>query len=224
MPIASLLGGVIGQQGALQAGAASGAAGDKAYQNATDWAKQLRAFASPWIGSGMGANDEIAQLLSLGHLTQTGDTYHDWQLDQGNRAGDQANAFSRFKVSPDYNFRLSEGLKALDRSAASKGGLFSGAQIKGAQQYGGDLASGEFNNYFNKLAGVSGQGLNATNASSGAGAGIVGGGINNQFAGGMGQASAYSNAANALASGIGKGAQNLASIVGYNPWGMFGNV
>jgi hypothetical protein len=51
---------------------------------------------------------------------------------------------------PGYGFRMSEGMKALDRSAASRGGLLSGATLKGAQRYGQDLASQEYQNAFNR--------------------------------------------------------------------------
>jgi hypothetical protein len=45
---------------------------------------------------------------------------------------------------------MSEGMKALDRSAASRGGLLSGATLKGAQAYGQGLASQEYQNAFNR--------------------------------------------------------------------------
>jgi hypothetical protein len=55
-----------------------------------------------------------------------------------------------FQADPGYAFRLSEGMKALDRTAASRGGLLSGATLKGAQQYGQGLASQEYQNAFNR--------------------------------------------------------------------------
>lgn len=55
-----------------------------------------------------------------------------------------------FQTDPGYAFRLSEGMKALDRTAASRGGLLSGATLKGAQRYGSDLASQEYQNAFNR--------------------------------------------------------------------------
>lgn len=55
-----------------------------------------------------------------------------------------------FQADPGYAFRLSEGMKALDRTAASRGGLLSGATLKGAQRYGSDLASQEYQNAFNR--------------------------------------------------------------------------
>ena len=57
---------------------------------------------------------------------------------------------SDFQADPGYAFRLSEGMKALDRTAASRGGLLSGATLKGAQQYGQGLASQEYQNAYNR--------------------------------------------------------------------------
>jgi len=51
---------------------------------------------------------------------------------------------------PGYQFRLSEGLKALDRQAAARGGLISGSALKASQRYGQDMASQEFTNAFNR--------------------------------------------------------------------------
>ena len=51
---------------------------------------------------------------------------------------------------PGTAFRMSEGVKALDRSAASRGGLLSGATLKGVQRYGQDLGSQEYQNAFNR--------------------------------------------------------------------------
>ena len=55
-----------------------------------------------------------------------------------------------FKADPGYGFRLSEGMKALERSAAARGGLLSGATLKGIQRYGQDMASQEYTNAFNR--------------------------------------------------------------------------
>lgn len=56
----------------------------------------------------------------------------------------------QFQADPGYAFRLSEGTKALERSAAARGGLLSGATLKGIQRYGQDLASQEYTNAFNR--------------------------------------------------------------------------
>ena len=66
--------------------------------------------------------------------------------------GDLVRPFSMddYQADPGYGFRLSEGMKAMDRSAASRGNLLSGATIKGAQRYGQDLASQEYQNAYNR--------------------------------------------------------------------------
>jgi hypothetical protein len=51
---------------------------------------------------------------------------------------------------PGYAFRISEGLKALDKTAAARGGLLSGAALKGATTYGQGMASDEYQNAFNR--------------------------------------------------------------------------
>lgn len=51
---------------------------------------------------------------------------------------------------PGYQFRVSEGMKALERSAAAKGTLISGGQFKAAQQYGQNLASQEYQNAYER--------------------------------------------------------------------------
>ena len=62
-------------------------------------------------------------------------------------------AESDFKTDPGYGFRMSEGMKGLERSAAARGGLLSGATLKGAQRFGQDIASNEYNNAYNRYVG-----------------------------------------------------------------------
>ena len=56
----------------------------------------------------------------------------------------------QFQADPGYGFRMSEGMKALERSAAARGGLMSGSTLKGIQRFGQDLASQEYQNAFNR--------------------------------------------------------------------------
>lgn len=49
-----------------------------------------------------------------------------------------------FKADPGYQFRLSEGTKAVKRSAAARGNYDSGATMKALTKYGQGLASQEF--------------------------------------------------------------------------------
>jgi hypothetical protein len=56
----------------------------------------------------------------------------------------------QFKADPGYAFRLSEGQKQLERTAAARGGLLSGGALKAATRYGQDMGSQEFTNAFNR--------------------------------------------------------------------------
>lgn len=56
----------------------------------------------------------------------------------------------QFQADPGYAFRMSEGMKGLERSAAARGGLLSGGMLKGIQRFGQDLASQEYTNAFNR--------------------------------------------------------------------------
>lgn len=51
---------------------------------------------------------------------------------------------------PGYQFRLSEGLKALDRTASARGGLLSGGALKAAAQYGQEMGSQEYGNAYSR--------------------------------------------------------------------------
>lgn len=214
MPLGSIVGGLIGQGGANAAAGAYGQAAGNA-----DFTRRLNGAAlSPWFQPGQDAQGVMSGLMGLGHFVSDGQGHGGLGLDSSNWQADQKNAFAKFQPSPDYQFRLSEGTKALDRSAASKGMLLSGAQTKGVQEYGGNLASGEYNNWFNKLAGMSDRGLSAagTETTSNTNA------LTAQNAALAGQGSAYQAGANALASGIGNAAKSAASI--FSMAGGFGGL
>jgi hypothetical protein len=140
---------------------------------------------------------------------------------------------------PGYAFRMSEGIKALDRTAAARGGLMSGAQLKGINQYGQDLASQEYQNAFNRyqtsrtntlnpfasLAGVAQSSANTL----GTAAGQLGSQIGSNIIGaGNAAAAGQVGAANAINQGIGQGInfyqgqQYLNRLPNYNTPTMYG--
>jgi hypothetical protein len=82
-------------------------------------------------------------------------------------------AAGRHRRDPGYAFRMAEGQKALERSAAARGGLNSGATLKALNRYGQDFASNEYQNAYNRfnsdrdrrfgrLSHIAGLGFNAT--------------------------------------------------------------
>jgi len=131
----------------------------------------------------------------------------------------------QFQADPGYGFRLSEGMKALDRTAAARGGLLSGSTLKGAQRYGQEMGSQEYMNAFNRyqternaqlnpLQSLAGLGQTSTNALSGM-AGQMGQNYATGY-GNIGQAMAtgYGNIGQARASGYVGGANALSSALG----------
>lgn len=56
----------------------------------------------------------------------------------------------KFQADPGYAFRLKEGQKALERSAAARGGLLSGGTGKALQRFGQEFGSQEYTNAFNR--------------------------------------------------------------------------
>lgn len=82
----------------------------------------------PWHTAGKNA---LAQLVPLAS------NYTPFGMDQ-------------FQADPGYSFRMDEGMKALERSAAARGGLLSGSAMKGIQRFGQGLASDEYANAFNR--------------------------------------------------------------------------
>lgn len=56
----------------------------------------------------------------------------------------------QFQADPGYGFRLGEGQKALERTAAARGGLISGSALRAAQRYGQEMGSQEYTNAFNR--------------------------------------------------------------------------
>lgn len=56
-----------------------------------------------------------------------------------------------FQKDPGYQFRMDEGMKALQASAAARGGLASGRTLKDLTRFGQDVASQEYGNAYNRF-------------------------------------------------------------------------
>ena len=120
----------------------------------------------------------------------------------------------KFQADPGYAFRLSEGQKALERSAAARGGLLSGGTGKALQRFGQEMGSQEYTNAFNRyqienkaklnpLQSLTGMGQTTAQQLGSAGqtmASNIGNNIGNAAAA---RASGYVGTANALTGGLG---------------------
>ena len=124
----AVVGGAVASRGASKAARAQQQAADQAAQVQRETFERQVELQEPWRQAGMTALNKLIPLAT---------EYTPFGMQQ-------------FQQDPGYAFRMSEGMKALDRSAAARGGLLSGATLKGAQRYGQDLASQEYQNAFNR--------------------------------------------------------------------------
>lgn len=122
---------------------------------------------------------------------------------------------AQFQADPGYGFRFEQGQKALERSAAARGGLISGNTGGALQRFGQDMASQEYQNAFNRyqaerqarlgpLQSLAGVGQTATNALGQAGGAYTSGMGEALGAGAQARASGYMGMANAAGGGIGQ--------------------
>lgn len=206
--IGSIIGGLVGQGGANAAAGAVGSATKESIAAAQHQQAVNRSDASPWTAAGTSALSEIGKLLGWGELYNPGTDGSVYNY-QGDPTGEKKKAaFNAFETSPGYAFRKQEGINALDRSAAARGSLRSGAQMKAVQGFGDNLASAEFGDYYNRLAGLAGMGGQAQQGVMSANTGLTGQIGNWNMTGAMSRGSSYQAGANALASGIGSGINN----------------
>jgi hypothetical protein len=122
----------------------------------------------------------------------------------------------QFQQDPGYAFRMKEGLRALENTAAARGGLMSGNQMRGITRFGQELGSQEYGNAFNRYQAERAARLNPLQSLTGMGqttaANIAG--QAGQFGQAMGaniigagnaRASGYMGAANALSNAVSQG-------------------
>ena len=154
---AALAGGALRARGASRAAETQAVAAEQAAERASqmygDIYQQQREDIAPWREAGEAALEELTD------VTQP----------------EMAQPFTRedFEADPGYQFRLEEGQKALERSAAARGGVLSGRAAKEAARFGQALGAQEygaaFNRFqadraarFNRLASLAGIGQAAT--------------------------------------------------------------
>lgn len=138
---ATVVGGAIGGASSKSASSQSADAAQRASEEGNVALQEQLARQESWRASGIKANNKLSAMLGL--------------------AG-PATPFN--SDDPGYAFRLAEGQKQVDNSAAARGSTLSGGVLKALQKYGQGMASQEFQNSFNRLSGVSTLGQNtATN-------------------------------------------------------------
>ena len=217
----SLIGSSNAADAQREAAAASAAAQREAADKSIAAQREMfdigRADLAPYREGGTTAQNQLMTLLGIGG-DQNAQGYGRYAKDFG---------MSDFTTDPGYQFRLEQGMKALNASAAAKGMGMSGANIKGATEYGQNLGSQEYQNAFNRyqtnrtaqLAPLQGlyAGGQAAAAGSAAQAGALGSNLGQTYtglgqglgqaavAGGNAQASGYINQSNAVNNALSQG-------------------
>ena len=125
-------------------------------------------------------------------------------------------------MDPGYNFRLGEGMKALERSAAARGGLLSGGTGKALTRYGQDFGSNEFSNAYNRLANIANLGPKAAGVMTDLGTGYAGDVNKLALANATNQGNALLSAGNIRASQYGTAGRALDQALNTD-WGKVGD-
>lgn len=201
--VASIGGGLIASSAAKKAAATQAQAAQDAQTAQERMYERQVALQEPFRQAGLTAQEKIMQLLGVG-----GDAT---AADYGSLA--KPFGMDQFNADPGYAFRQSEGMKALERSAAARGGLLSGSALKGIQRFGQDLASQEYQNAFNRyqiersarlnpLQSLMGSGQSATNTLTSAAGQAGQNEATNLYNAGQARASGYVGSANAMAGAL----------------------
>ena len=220
---ASVIGAGAGLYGSSQAARAQRSAANQAAATQREMFERQVELQEPFREAGLTAQNRLMTLLGLEGGEAGAADFGRYSRDFG---------MSDFEADPGYGFRMSEGMKALERSAAARGGLLSGTTLKGIQRFGQDLASQEYQNAFTRYqANRAGQ-LNPLQSLMGAaqtGTNVltdprrdVGRGIGAaEMAAGQARASGYVGGANVLTRGLESGMRNYMMYNAMRP-GNFG--
>jgi hypothetical protein len=209
------------QAAAAQSAAAQREAADKSIAAQREMFDIGRADLAPYREGGVTAQNQLMQMLGIG-----GD-----QNAPGYGRYAQDFTMPEFTGDPGYQFRLKSGMDALNRSAAARGMGISGANIKGATEYGQNFGSNEYERAYNRALNTFQTNRNnqlqplqalytggqAAAAGSAAQAGTLGQNLGQTYtglgqglaqaavAGGNAQASGYLNQANAVTNALNQG-------------------
>jgi len=219
---------VVGGISTVAAGSSAASATRDAAQQSADVQKYIydttRSDYAPSRAIGNSAMSKLAGLYGVQPAATTTSTGQTYTLPGGGTytvpgttttapaSTASSDPYGGFTATPGYQFRLDQGMKAIQRMASARGKLWTPETLNsiGATQQG--IASDEFGKYVGGLQSLAGVGQSATGAVAGAGQSYANGASSAYTAAGQ------ANAANALNTGsaINSGVQNLASAYLYN--------
>ncbi len=110
--------------------------------------------------------------------------------------------YGGFTATPGYDFRLQSGNDSINALAGARGGLHSGATLKALADYNQGMASDEYGNYLNRLAGLTDMGASAASGQAGANNALAQMGSNSLAQKGNAQSAGAIGIGNALQGGL----------------------
>lgn len=207
----SLIGGAMSSRAARKGAKAQANAANQATAAELQMFNQSRADQMPWLNQGKNSLQQLAGLMRPG--------------------GKLTRNFSMadFRADPGYQFRLREGMRGVENSAAARGGLLSGNALKALANYSQQAASNEYmnaynrfnndqSNLYNRLAGLANTGQTTANSLGALGSSTAQSIGNNMMSAGQARASGYAGQANALNGLVNNG---IGLYAGYKN-GLFG--
>ena len=196
----SIVGGLMGSKAAKSAARTQAASADYAAQLQQEQFDKQIELQAPFREAGLTAQNKLLDYMGL----------------SPNAGGKYARDFSMadYQADPGYAFRLSEGMKGLNATAAARGGLISGNALRAATQYGQEMGSQEYqnannryqtnrSNQLNPLQSLMGAGQTATNVMGQAGQNYATNAGEAYMGAGNARASGYVGSANAWSNAIG---------------------
>jgi hypothetical protein len=140
----SIGGGILAKKGADKQADAASQAAQLQHQDAQaalgfqkqEYADQQKNIA-PWLKAGTGAVNSLSDMVQNGGFPAWSGKF-------------EAPTDVTEQNDPGYQFRLAQGLKALQNSAAAKGSLLTGGTAKALNNYAQGEASNEYGNVYNR--------------------------------------------------------------------------
>lgn len=211
MPVAAVLGAAVigGATSIISGNKAANAQKDAAAQSVAEQRRQYdqtRADQAPWRDVGTGALGKLSSLYGINQQAPT-------------TPEAQSALYDGFRATPGYGFQMEEGTKAVQRSAAARGLLGSGAAVKGVARYASGLADQTYGQYVNQLNSLAGLGQTATQATGQAGQNAANNISSAYTNAGNARASSYANTGSAINGTL----NNLSSVYAYQQGGGFGS-
>lgn len=199
----AVVGGVAQNRAAKKAANAQTKASREAIAAQQDSEDRAIALQRPFFNAGYAATAALLDLTGVDR-TRTGMASGDGAAAVPGSPEDLS-SYAKFDYTkdPGYQFRMDEGVRALDRSAASRGSLNSGGQLRKVTRYGQDYASNEYQRVYDRIAQIAGFGGRSSSEASSVivntGQGVSGALVNAgeaRASGFVAQGNAFSNALN----------------------------